>query len=252
MSDDNVCELCGGTGYTIVERGGVTAAARCSCVLAKMAEERIPNAGIPQKFLNASFDNFMLPRDNPVTSKALMPRFLEIRKYAREYNPALRKPGLLIVGTHGIGKTHLAVAAFKEILRRGFDGVFFDYQSLLDRIQSSWNATAGTAEREAYQTALDSPVLMLDDLGARRSIEWVEDTVTAILTHRCNNNKTLIATSNLSVEQTLSARMSPGGTPRYEKSLAEVIGRRAASRLYEMCRIVEMPDLPDYRPTITN
>jgi DNA replication protein DnaC len=217
-----------------------------------MAEERIPNAGIPYKFLNASFENFAIPRDNPVASTALTPRFLEIRKYAREYNPALRKPGLLIIGSHGIGKTHLAVAAFKEILRRGFDGVFFDYQTLLDRIQGSWNPTAGAAEREAYQTALDSPVLLLDDLGARRSIEWVEDTVTAILTHRCNNNKALIATSNLWVDQTLSGRVTAGGTPRYEKSLAEVIGRRAASRLYEMCRIVEMPDLPDYRPSITN
>lgn len=251
---ESVCPRCGGTGYTIVERDGMSAAARCPCFVDKMAEERIPRSGIPEKFAGASFENFKMPDPsrNPVASRALVPVYMEIKRYAREYSPAMRKPGLLIVGSHGIGKTHLAIAAFKEILRKGFDGVYFDFQSLLDRIQAGWSSAAGTSEKEAYQTALDTPVLLLDDLGARRSIEWVEDTVTAIITHRCNNNKTLIATSNLAVETRLGAATTPGGSARYEKSLAEVIGRRSASRLYEMCRIVEMPDLPDYRSTIPN
>lgn len=249
-----VCEYCGGTGYLIVEREGISAAQRCSCFFEKLAEERIPRAGIPEKFANASFDNFKLPdpASNPVASRSLVPVFMEIKRYAREYSPGMRKPGLLIVGSHGVGKTHLAIAAFREVLRKGFDGMFFDFQSLLDRIQAGWNPTAGAAEKETYQTALETPVLLLDDLGARRSIDWVEDTVTAIITHRCNHNKTLIATSNLPIETRLGAVTTPGGTVRYDRSLAEVIGRRSASRLYEMCRVVEMPDLPDYRPGIPN
>jgi DNA replication protein DnaC len=248
------CERCGGTGYVIVEYEGMSAAQRCPCFFDRLAGERIPRAGIPEKFANATFDNFILgdPARNPVAHAALKKVYSDIKRYAREYLPTLRKPGLLILGDHGIGKTHLAVAAFKEILRKGFDGTFFDFQSLLDRIQAGWNPAAGTAEKETYQTALETPVLLLDDLGARRSIDWVEDTVTAIITHRCNNNKTLIATSNLPLEARLGAATTPAGTLRYEKSLAEVIGRRSASRLYEMCRIVEMPDLPDYRPNITN
>ena len=251
---DTVCERCGGTGYTIVERDGISAAARCPCFYDKLAEQRVPRSGIPDKFANAGFDNFRLPdpQRNPVASRAMVPIFMEIKRYAREYSPALKKTGLLITGAPGIGKTHLAVAAFKEILRKGFDGRYFDFQSLLDRIQAGWNPTAGTAEKEAYQTALDTPVLLLDDLGARRSIDWVEDTITAIITHRCNFNKTLIATSNLSLEPRMGTTSSPSGAARYERSLSEVIGRRSASRLYEMCRIVEMPELPDFRPTIAN
>ena len=45
--------------------------------------------------------------------------------------------------------------------------------------------------------ALDAEVLLLDDLGAHRVTEWVEDTVTSIITYRCNNRKPLIATTNL-------------------------------------------------------
>ena len=45
--------------------------------------------------------------------------------------------------------------------------------------------------------ALDAEVLLLDDLGAHRVTDWVEDTVTSIITYRCNNRKPLIATTNL-------------------------------------------------------
>ena len=254
MAPEQTCERCGGTGYVIVERQGFSGADRCNCFLEQLAERRVPRAGIPEKFATASFETFKIPdrTTNPLANQALVPIFMDIRRYAREYNPTWRKPGLLIIGSHGIGKTHLAIAAFKELLRRGFDGVYFDYQTLLDRIQAGWNREAGISEREAYQTAMDTPILLLDDIGARRSIEWVEDTVTAIITHRCNENKTLIATTNLALEQSWSGKMTPGGTQRYDKALAEVIGRRAASRLHEMCRIIQMPDLPDYRPSITN
>ena len=33
---------------------------------------------------------------------------------------------------------------------------------------------------------LDAQVLLLDDLGSHRVTDWVEDTVTSIVTYRCN------------------------------------------------------------------
>ncbi len=52
-----------------------------------------------------------------------------------------------------------------------------------------------TGKRTA--TALDADVLLLDDLGAHRVTDWVEDIVTSIITYRCNHRKPLIATTNL-------------------------------------------------------
>ena len=64
--------------------------------------------------------------------------------------------------------------------------------------------------------ALDSEVLLLDDLGAHRVTDWVEDTINSIVTYRCNQRKALIATTNLpdpeagsSVEWKKSGRGSP-------------------------------------------
>lgn len=249
------CEQCGGTGYLVSERDGFTGARRCLCSRQKDAVSRIPNSGLPADLRTRTFENFQLPDrvSNPTHHGHLEPVYREVKRYAQEWLPhplGSRKPGLLIIGDHGIGKTHLAVAAFLKILERGFDGTYFDYQMLLDQVQAAWNPTAGTSEREAYRTALDTPVLLLDDIGARRSIEWVEDTITAIITHRCNHKLALISTTNLPLESEISTTRTAGGGPRYSRTLPELIGARAASRLYEMCRIVRMPPIPDYRQSI--
>ncbi len=101
------------------------------------------------------------------------------------------------MGEPGTGKTHLAVAAFRAILAKGFEGLFFDYQNLLDRIRSGYDAASNSSDKEAYRIAMEKEVLLLDDLGAHRVTDWVEDTVTSIITYRCNNRKPLIATTNL-------------------------------------------------------
>jgi DNA replication protein DnaC len=100
-------------------------------------------------------------------------------------------------------------------------------------------------DRDAYRTALDTPILVLDDLGAHRIKDFVEDTITAIITHRCNNRKATIFTTNLS-------EINPGRSHTeddiYSKyTLEERIGKRAYSRLFEMCKVMRMPDIEDHR-----
>jgi DNA replication protein DnaC len=75
-------------------------------------------------------------------------------------------------------------------------------------------------------------------------MDWVEDTVTSIITYRCNNRKTLIATTNLPDEEVVDSMLEG---KRYKVSLAERIGARARSRLFEMCKVVRMPVVEDYR-----
>ncbi|MBV9084979.1 MAG: hypothetical protein JOZ62_20050, partial [Acidobacteriaceae bacterium] len=99
-----------------------------------------------------------------------------------------------------------------------------------ETIRAGYNETLGTSNREAYRLALEADILLLDDLGAHRVTDWVKDTVNAIVTYRCNHRKPLIATTNLS-----------------DEDMQLHIGERAHSRLYEMCLVVRIPNLPDYR-----
>jgi DNA replication protein DnaC len=242
------CKQCGGTGWVVRVRDGVSAADRCACVQESAATDLQLRAQIPENYRNASFETFHLPQDNPGAQRALADVMLAVAAYTRNY-PKTEKPGLLLVGPPGTGKTHLAVAAMRQLLGRGHEVIFFDYQNLLEQIRAGYSEALGIS-REAYQVALEAEILLLDDLGAHRTTEWTEDTVTAIVTHRYNHRKPLIATTNLvdpDIGGALFEKGGAGSTPSYRTTLEQRVGERARSRLFEMCRVIRMPSVEDYR-----
>lgn len=243
---DEVCAICGGSGWKIVEKDGLSGAQRCECALEKRAQTLLKQARIPVNYANDRFENFLNRGSSELGKIQLM-----LTSYCKDF-PNVDPPGLLLAGEPGTGKTHLAVAVLQRLIEHGFQGVFVDYQKLLERIRASYDPLSGESPRGAYEEAADADVLLLDDLGAHRVTDWVEDTVTSIITYRCNERKPIIVTTNLpdpDMGGALVERLGEGAPQRYDikASLAEKIGMRARSRLFEMCRIVRMPKVGDFR-----
>jgi DNA replication protein DnaC len=158
------------------------------------------------------------------------------------------------MGPSGVGKTHLAVAALKELLRRGHQGMFCDYRELLKEIQASYNPQSESTEMKILEPIRNVEILVLDDLGASKPSAWVLDIIGLVLNARYNERLVTILTTNYFDERPATEpapRLPNGDRVKVvrEDSLEDRIGARMRSRLYEMCRTVEL-FAPDFRREI--
>src|SRR5271157_2251518 len=94
MNAVETCPICGGSGWKITEREGISGAEKCECVEVGREQRNEERANIPLLYKQASVDNFILPSENPISRSALAKVLVDVRGYVREY-PAVPKPGLL-------------------------------------------------------------------------------------------------------------------------------------------------------------
>ena len=215
------CEKCNGSGWEPAEDGrGVR---RCSCMEASRLGRMLADARIPKRYEHCDLESYQPANDSQEKAKKFVKSFLD--KYP------LIDIGLLFLGTCGVGKTHLAVALLKGVItEKGDSCLFYDFRDLLREIQASWNSVSQTSELEVLRPVLEAKVLVLDELGANKPTEWVRDTIAHIINCRYNDKKLTIFTSNY-LDATRNHK---------EESLADRVGVRLRSRLYEMCREIEI------------
>jgi len=233
------CERCDGTGFVPSEDGGA-AVRRCPCEARAATDDDLVTLGMPRRYLHCTFDSYQ-PRN------ASQRRALALaRAFAEEF--ATARQGLLLTGTCGVGKTHLAAAVLRSlVLEQGARGAFADYQDLLKRIQATFSRSGpgSPSEEDVLAPVLRADLLVLDDLGSRRSTEWAEDTIAHVLNVRYNENRLTVLTTNL---LDLDADASGGRhqVPGDNLVLADRLPERVISRLHEMCRKVHVVG-PDHR-----
>ncbi len=149
--------------------------------------------------------------------------------------------GLLIVGSNGVGKTHLAIGVLRRLVReRGVKGLFCDYRELLKKIQNSYNPQVQATELDLLTPLATVEVLVIDDLGTQKPSDWVWDTVAYILNARYNGNMSTIITTHFPDLPAGSGELKDAEKAARHQTLGDRIGDTMRSRLAEMCIKIEM------------
>jgi DNA replication protein DnaC len=252
------CLICRGTGWKLVPRDGGASgsmATPCECGIAERSKNTIDRARIPKRYEHCDFESYITDLTDGKTwtaqhAQSMSNAKLMTKGFVGSY-PGSSEKGLLLIGPSGVGKTHLAVAALKELIHRGHAGLFCDYRELLKEIQSSYNPASESTEMGILEPIRTVEILVLDDLGASKPSDWVRDIVGIVLNARYNEKRTTIITTNYVDNPATEGEVArlPNGklvSPVREDSLEQRIGTRMRSRLYEMCRTVEV-FAPDFR-----
>jgi DNA replication protein DnaC len=237
------CYECGGIGLLRRYAGDHWVSVRCSCQAGAAEAARIHRAQIPAGFDLATLENF---RPSPHTRDGLM----FARRFAEEFLPANNRtdqpPGLLLHGSVGTGKTHLATGTARAIAARGFQPLFVDVRELLERLRRSYDPGAQETTAQIFAPIWAADLVVIDELGAQRPTEWSFETIELLIGGLYNRVIATIVTTNLP-----NLAGAEGDTNAYARAarretLSDRIGARMWSRLQQMCRPVEMTG-PDWR-----
>ena len=239
------CGACGDTGFEFVEQDGRTFARPCVCRRpGSSTDALLASCRIPPRYEHCNLGEFDTDT-NPYLRAARDKCFA----YAANY-PFVGKEdeglGLLFTGDTGVGKTHLAVSVLRElVMTKGVRGQFWDFNELIREIKDSYNAETKTTELQVLAPIVEMDVLVLDDLGAWRMTDWMNDTLFYILNSRYMGRRATIITTNF---QDVDREAVLAADPmRRKEFLVERIGQRLRSRLMEMCIVISMQGLKDHR-----
>lgn len=98
-------------------------------------------------------------------------RLAKVLSFVATWPPA--KPQLLLHGSIGTGKTHLAAAVLRYVWEHyGIIGRYWEALELVEYIQSTWSTDDESSQHEIMRYLRTSPLLLIDDVGKLRDSTW--------------------------------------------------------------------------------
>lgn len=167
---------------------------------------------IEEKKLRSLLEHSNLAALHDKTFDTFRPRDHLLHPYscAREY--AEHPTGwLILLGSFGTGKTHLAAAIGNRRLELGEPALFILVPDLLDHLRSSFSPASETTFDEQFEAVRNTPLLILDDLGTQTTTSWATEKLFQILNHRYILKLPTVITTNAQLDELgdrLASRMA--------------------------------------------
>ena len=171
-------------------------------------QEIIAKSGIPVRFANRTFDTFLVSNQGQQRALDAVTRYAE----------SLPNDGqcLIMCGSFGVGKTHLAVALMQHAAENGVSSIYTTTYHMIRRIRETWKNNAAETERAAICAFTSPDVLVLDEVGVQNNTESERLVIFDIMNSRYDNRKPTVLLSNY-----------------HPDKMREFLGERVSDRLRE-------------------
>ena len=166
-------------------------------------------------------------REDEKLSDAMMRYATQFDDFAKEGR------GLLLSGTVGTGKTYFAACIANQLINEGYWVMMTTFVDFANKIQGNFN------DKQALIDDLNHyKLLILDDLGAERKSEYMQEIVFNIIDSRYRSGLPFIITTNLSLEEI--------------KKPQDLTCSRIYDRILERCFPIEMNGTSKRRKAVKN
>jgi DNA replication protein DnaC len=114
---------------------------------------------------------------------------------------------LVLTGTFGCGKTHLAAAiANLQVASSRPTPMFVVVPDLLDHLRATFSPTSAITLDRLFDQVRSAPMLVLDDLGTESATPWAREKLFQLLNHRYSARLPTIITTSATIDE-IDARL---------------------------------------------
>ena len=238
MGEDGLlhCSVCHRRTQVVVEFLGIKKTVRCVCdciIKEKEAEKERERQEENNRKRKRCFEATNMAdwtfanddRKNPQLSDAML-------NYADKFPGFMRMgKGLLLFGTVGTGKTYYAACIANSLIDKGYTVLMTNFARLTNKIQGMYEG-----KQEYIDSLNDFDLLIIDDLGAERKSEFMQEMVFNIIDSRYRSGLPFIITTNLTADEI--------------KKPQEVAFKRIYDRILERCIPIEISGASRRRTTL--
>ena len=172
--------------------------------------ERYEKSGVPERYFNEALDTYKITNEMQATAAKAATNFLHAVKCG-EFK------SLVLIGSAGTGKTHLACAIIREA-----GGKYRTAPDIVEEMRRAKSFTANDTEADIIKYYGHVPLLVIDEIGRGIAATDEKYMLYQILNARYNTRKPTVLISNLG-----------------KSDFLQYIGVAAADRLVESAEILE-------------
>ena len=186
------CPLCEDKGY-------LADGTLCKCYQQERIQNIIEQSGMSAAMQQYRFENFYLDGfDKP---EDIQKKVEWCKQFARQIVNGTCNDSLFLRGDVGRGKTHLSSAIANAVLAGGKTVIYKRAADLFDMIRRYKYEESTQRWHEVLDQLISCDLLVIDDLGAERTTDFVTEQLVLLLEERNYRNKPWIINSNLKLSQ---------------------------------------------------